>query len=172
MENKRCYKCASIKPIGDFYRNANKVDGYATECKECAKAYFKIYRDEHLEHLREYNRERFQNNMEYREKTLQQSRERLKNNPESVALANKKWLERNPEKTKCHNLLNKAIKQGKVIRATSCQSCGASDVRIHGHHHDYTKPFDVAWLCQPCHLKLHRLERNALRQSDQQQQAA
>lgn len=27
------------------------------------------------------------------------------------------------------------------------------------HHENYNDPLDVIWLCRPCHLTLHRLEK-------------
>lgn len=33
--------------------------------------------------------------------------------------------------------------------------CG-TDKNVHGHHHDYSKPLDVEWLCSTCHGIEHR----------------
>jgi hypothetical protein len=51
-----------------------------------------------------------------------------------------------------------AIKRGDLIRPSSCSRCGvtpppAADGRsqIHGHHHDYSLPLDVEWICAKCH---------------------
>src|SRR6185369_4087004 len=38
--------------------------------------------------------------------------------------------------------------------AVKCQRCGAqSKVR---HHDDYTKPLEITYLCQPCHIARHK----------------
>ena len=36
-----------------------------------------------------------------------------------------------------------------------CSKCGRSDVRIIGHHPDYSKPHDVIPLCDSCHCRVH-----------------
>lgn len=50
-------------------------------------------------------------------------------------------------------LLRAALKASK--RPASCQLCGAK-CTPEGHHHDYSKPFDVAWLCYACHIDHHK----------------
>jgi hypothetical protein len=52
--------------------------------------------------------------------------------------------------------LRYAIRKGLVIRPTVCSQCPRTR-RIQAHHHDYSKPFDVAWLCSRCHGRRHRL---------------
>lgn len=47
----------------------------------------------------------------------------------------------------------KAIKDGKLTRG-SCVECGAENAQAH--HHDYSKPLDVTWLCARCHAAVHR----------------
>lgn len=35
-----------------------------------------------------------------------------------------------------------------------CEVCG-TDERVHAHHHDYSRPLDVRWLCFRCHKGSH-----------------
>lgn len=60
-----------------------------------------------------------------------------------------------PEKQRTRHALQNAVRDGKIIKPDSCQDCGAKG-RIHGHHEDYSKPFDVAWVCARCHGLRHR----------------
>lgn len=62
---------------------------------------------------------------------------------------------RDPFKIRANTALNNALKSGKITKPSSCQQCGWEG-RIHGHHHNYSKPFDVEWLCSICHGKKHR----------------
>lgn len=163
METKMCFKCGGVKPLDDFYRHSRMADGHLGKCKDCAKADAKKTRADNLGYYREYDRNRFQHDMERRSFQLDQMREWAKNHPEQIAVLNKQWIARNPDKHYCHTVLNYAVRAGKLTKRTSCQSCGTSGVKIHGHHHDYTKPLDVMWLCAICHLKQHRLEREQLK---------
>lgn len=65
----------------------------------------------------------------------------------------KRWRRKNPEKVLAHQILRDAIQKGEITRGDTCALCGSSS-RIHGHHHDYSKPLDVTWLCNSCHAKL------------------
>lgn len=57
--------------------------------------------------------------------------------------------------------LSSAILAGKVTRPDACARCGQQGP-VDGHHHDYSKPLDVEWLCRPCHMTHHRqMEREA-----------
>lgn len=67
----------------------------------------------------------------------------------------KRNREKYPEKYKARNLLNSAVRDGRVIKPGACESCGAKE-HIHGHHDDYSKPLDVKWLCAACHKARHK----------------
>ena len=62
--------------------------------------------------------------------------------------------EKHPEKKKAWNALNNAVASGKIIKPTACSHCENQE-RIVGHHEDYSKPLDVIWLCEPCHVEHH-----------------
>lgn len=59
-----------------------------------------------------------------------------------------------PEKAKARDLLFTALRRGKMVRMP-CEVCG--DPNSHGHHEDYTKPYDVRWLCKTHHNEAHGL---------------
>lgn len=54
-------------------------------------------------------------------------------------------------KFRCRQRLLKAVKSGKITKKDSCEVCGSRD-QIEAHHEDYTKPFDVKWLCRAHHV--------------------
>ncbi len=60
-----------------------------------------------------------------------------------------------PEKEKAQNAVSNAIRDGKLIRPSVCESCPYEGF-IEAHHEDYNKPLDVCWLCKKCHIKIHR----------------
>jgi hypothetical protein len=49
-----------------------------------------------------------------------------------------------------------AIQSGRLIRPETCSACG-SHAPIEAHHPDYSKPLEVVWLCNPCHVEVHRV---------------
>lgn len=53
--------------------------------------------------------------------------------------------------------LREAVRKGTIIKPMSCERCGChvSSHLIHGHHSDYSKPYQVEWLCSDCHSDEH-----------------
>ena len=51
--------------------------------------------------------------------------------------------------------INWAVKLGKLTRPKNCSLCKRNNLKINAHHEDYGKPFDVIWLCNRCHLRIH-----------------
>jgi hypothetical protein len=51
--------------------------------------------------------------------------------------------------------LQYAVKIGKIKKPTTCSVCNKVSSKINGHHENYNKPFEVIWLCNGCHQKLH-----------------
>jgi len=87
------------------------------------------------------------------ERQKQRSREWKKRNPERHAELARAYRARNKEKSDAQNRLNYAIRQGRMERQP-CEKCGTTN-RVHAHHYDYSKPYDVEWLCYKCHKGVH-----------------
>lgn len=60
----------------------------------------------------------------------------------------------------CRKITRKAIEEGTLIKLP-CEICGTTE-KIEPHHTDYSKPFEVRWLCKAHHTAWHNCERNAL----------
>lgn len=67
---------------------------------------------------------------------------------------------------RAHQLLNKdahlarsqvrvAIKNGQLIKPDACERCLIVTPDLEAHHWDYHEPFDIRWLCPPCHSVVH-----------------
>jgi hypothetical protein len=86
-------------------------------------------------------------------------REWRKENPgdnrslEDNVIRQKLYQENNREKVSARKKLQYAVKAGKVSKPLHCESC-RQNVPVQADHHDYTKPYEVTWLCRPCHLEL------------------
>lgn len=61
------------------------------------------------------------------------------------------WRERNPLKYAAQQAVKKAIKAG--LQKEPCLFCDDSDVQAH--HHDYTRPLAITWLCAWHHHLAH-----------------
>lgn len=75
---------------------------------------------------------------------------------------NREYRRRFPERHNAQEAVQRALKAGLLIRPTECEECGKMPAPrkngasgIVAHHPDYTKPLDVTWLCQSCHMLLH-----------------
>lgn len=66
----------------------------------------------------------------------------------------KRFMAKSPEKVAVHRLFKAAVEKGLIVRPDTCSACGVTCTPA-GHHDDYSKPYEVRWLCQPCHNKHH-----------------
>lgn len=142
---KKCSKCGKVKPLDVFYKGYSpEQDGYSSSCKECTKSamrknYEKRSQDpEWIEKQRERGREKY--HRLYKGKAYNGSVE-----------AKKRWAERNTIKRAAHLVVSNAIRDGRMEKKP-CEKCGDEAV---AHHEDYTKPYEVTWLCVKHHNKRH-----------------
>jgi len=59
------------------------------------------------------------------------------------------------KKFQVHQKVYYAVKTGKLIKPLYCEKCGENKP-LQGHHHDYSKPLDVLWVCLTCHCQIHK----------------
>ena len=149
---KNCFKCGQSKPLGDFYKHKAMRDGYLGKCKECTKADVLAHRQENLEKIREYDRER---SMLPHRVQARKEYGKTENGKAARKRAMDNFRKNNKEKYKAHTMVKNALRNGSIQKPEICSSCGASG-RIEGHHHDYSKPLEIEWLCNSCHRDRHK----------------
>jgi hypothetical protein len=138
--SKECFKCKTIKPLTEFYKHKEMADGHLNKCKECTKNDANKHRQENLEKVRAYDRER------------SKLPHRIKLHKEVTS----RWKANYPERIKAQRLLSYAVKIGAVM-PHPCWVCGE---KAEAHHPDYSAPLDVVWLCHIHHSQTHALVKN------------
>jgi len=63
--------------------------------------------------------------------------------------------ERYPERVKAGEIVQRALKIGKLIKPDNCAECERRTSRLHAHHINYNQPLQVIWLCIGCHRRRH-----------------
>ena len=91
---KKCSKCAEVKPLDDFWKNATKKDGRQMYCKSCLAVRNQLWRESNPERTRENANTRYADNPGPRREQLYAWR---KENPGKVRNAERKWRKENPE---------------------------------------------------------------------------
>ena len=158
---KACFKCGERKPLRDFYKHPMMADGHLNKCKECARRDVYENRAKNIEYYKEYDRNRPNHaaRLENNKRRAQTPKGKL-----STARGHKQYRQRYPLKYAARVMVNNAIRDGRLTRAP-CEVCGSTS-RLHAHHEDYLKPFDVNWLCPAHHVERHKAM-NAQRRSTQ-----
>ena len=148
---KTCRTCNEKKPIEDYYKHKEMLDGRLHICKDCTRARIAKHRELNLERIRGYDRKRGRT-----EKRKGKNREYAKTDQgrKKAKEGRDRWMEANGHKRKAHFAVSAAVKAGMLTRPEGCEKCGKGG-RIEGHHEDYSKPLSVLWLCSLCHRKEH-----------------
>lgn len=188
MDGRQCAKCGLEKPAAEFHRRSDgaKLRSHCKACTaryaaavsrtehgrqvrkravtkylatEHGQAKVKAYRESPRgREILKTSARKFQKSEHGR--LLHRAQVRAYRQTPNGKLIAKRTVERykarHPERARAVYLLNIAVQGGKLSRGP-CEQCGAR-AKIHGHHHDYTKPYDVTWLCDRCHRLHHGQE--------------
>ena len=149
---KKCNLCNKDKDEGDFYK------GHA-KCKACYIEKVKAHREEKADYYREYDKKRDQlpHRIEMKKKYSQ-----TEAGKESCRKSKQKWQDDNLIKRAASTIIGNAIRDGKIIKPSSCSECNVTGVRVHGHHDNYAYPMTVRWLCSKCHTAYHKEHGSAI----------
>ncbi len=128
---KECFKCHAVLPLTEFYKNCQMPGGILNKCKDCSKKDTKEWYAATATVRAAYERVRCKDPARKAKAAEYQRRQRAKN----------------PEKSRARALVGYAVKSGKIQK----QPCKCGETKVQAHHHDYSKPLDVQWMCFKCH---------------------
>ena len=139
---KRCFKCKVEKPTSEFYKHKAMSDGHLNKCKSCTKSDVSNNRIKNIDYYRKYDNFRYTVNGVRSEQRAEYLRLYRKENKEAYL---------------AHTMVSNAVRSGKLKKPCDCSSCGkfTPSRALHAHHHDYSMPLDVEWLCASCHAERH-----------------
>jgi hypothetical protein len=187
---KHCPRCSSDRPSEMFYRSASSADGLSSYCRPCSLAYQREWKAKNLtpEKQAEY-RNRFKlthpgyatlKRKEWglcnpeKQRELRKNKEKRRYERKMRAERGESYVVGHPSNRKrldeaamaaakqrkqTRRDTRRAINRGKLEKLP-CQVCGMLDVEAH--HHDYSKPLDVTWLCTQHHREVHNAAKPVL----------
>jgi hypothetical protein len=63
------------------------------------------------------------------------------------------WRKKHPGRKSAHGKVQRAVKNGVLVRPKACQECGKRTSLLDAHHDQgYAMPLRVRWLCKKCHM--------------------
>ena len=132
-QDKRCNKCNHIYPINEFPRKSDRSDGYYSLCKSCK------YESEKPSRRKWY----YKNG----------GKAIVKRNSLAWQKLNKKWLTVPKIQRVAYAKVQNALRNSS-LKKQPCSDCGSTK-QVEVHHHNYYKPLDIKWVCNPCHRREH-----------------
>lgn len=144
----KCKYCGEIRET-EFY-SSNKIT-----CKACIIKRSNLWAKKHPGKVKQKEKRRREKHKEkiakyYREWYAKGGRNRAKNYAQVIMV----WQKNHPVERKVRHIVERAIQKGELTRPLYCALCGRES-RIQAHHEDYSKAFDILWVCASCHKKIH-----------------
>lgn len=134
---KKCFKCGVTQPRANFYKHSQMADGLLGKCKTCTKNDVSTHREDNIDKVRAYDRDRGKN------------KDRIRNSVEHT----RKWRNEDSRMARCHSIVARAIRNGEIVKQ-NCIVCGSENSLAH--HESYNKPLDVTFYCQIHHKARHK----------------
>jgi hypothetical protein len=140
---KVCSRCNTPRSIDLFNFSKKCLDGREGVCKDCRNAAQKITRQGRIDKISQSNRE--YSVRHYADMSPEQRAQKY--------LTDTRSRSKNRQKVNARFKAQRAVRAGKIL-AMPCVRCGSTNSQ--GHHEDYSKPFDLMWLCPLHHGERHR----------------
>jgi hypothetical protein len=153
METKKCFKCGEVKALSFFYKHPQMAGGRVNKCKECNKIDVRTNRADKIDYYKEYDKRRA---MTSNRVIMREEYAKTEDGMAAYKRARDKWQKNNPIKKAASQIVNNAVRDGRLEKPSRCECCGSRPERLHGHHDDYAFPMVVRWICPGCHSKWHR----------------
>lgn len=139
------------------------------ERQEYMREWYEEHKEDRATYMREYylrNKQKFiekaeewrRENIDKARKNVRERMRAVRHTPEGRAYQRKidqMMREKYPKRRAARDAVNKAIKDGVLIRPEYCELCKMK-CPIHAHHPDYSKQLEVQWLCVGCHNKVEK----------------
>lgn len=133
---KTCAKCGQEKSRDQFYAHPKGKDGLFAKCKDCQKADVRANYAAKRGQYQAYDAKR---------NATEERRQHRRD-------AGRQHYWSHHDKAIARIALKRAVRNGAIVRGP-CTVCG--DPNTEGHHHDYSKPLEVEWLCFKHHREDH-----------------
>src|SRR3990167_1737113 len=145
----KCSKCKKRKKGFRFWKNQRKRNGLTSWCKNCVNKKSAKWRKENSEYVESCKPKKRKMDLEYQ-------KNKSATIPGYKTEEYRVYREKYPEKYKAQQRANQAILSGKIKRSP-CEVCGENrKYRVHAHHDDYSKPYEVRFLCGIHHKEAHK----------------
>lgn len=153
---KRCACCLTVRIVAEFSGDRSRPDGLSRNCSKCDAERIKQRRLRDGDLLRARERQRYSADPDRQRKAAAEYR-RSDRGKRLNALAVQRYRARNAEKHAAHVEVRKAIAAGILTKPDRCELAhlGGCNGRLEAHHHDYTRPLEVRWLCVSHHQSRH-----------------
>ena len=138
---KSCNTCRLRRPLSEFPPHRRSRDGLRATCSPCL--------------LSGLYRPRVETPQQRERRKVRHARPEWRR---SHAEAAARWDALEPAKFAARMALRRALRHGRITKATQCQAAGCGETeKLHGHHPSYRKEhfLKVLWTCPKCHLRGH-----------------
>lgn len=149
QRSKRCTgPCGENLPLSAFYKRKHSVDGCRNACKDCFGKQVSGNRKARLAQYKNYEQGRRR-----RPERIAADKAR-RTQPQRLELqrrAQRRYYAKHRDRQRARGMVCGAIRRGQMSRQ-ACFFCNAANAEAH--HFDYSRPFDILWVCAFHHREL------------------